>query len=171
MQAAGDLIAVVVELAAGVQHGQDHFRRRLAAFVVIDRNAAPVVDDRDRTVDVDGDVDLIAETSQRFIDRVVDDFVDEVMQTGRTRGADVYRRALADRFEALEDLDLVGAVVRDVLGVAVAVAGERPVIDGLSTGSASVCVSCERSMCSTVLLVPQVKQLAARRGDVRPASA
>jgi hypothetical protein len=32
-------------------------------------------------VDVNGDVDLIAEAGQRLVDRVVDDFVDEMMET------------------------------------------------------------------------------------------
>ena len=90
---------------------------------MVDRNAAAVVDDRDRAVDVNRDVDLIAEAGQRFVDRVVDDFVDEVMQPRRPGRADVHRRALADRLEALEDLDLVGAVV-----VAGAVAGRCPLL-------------------------------------------
>ena len=111
VQTARHLVAVVVELAAGVQHGQHDFGRRLAALVLIDRNAAAVVDDGDRAVDVDRDVDLIAEAGQRLVDRVVDDFVDEVVQPGRPGRPDVHRRPLADGLEAFEDLDLVGAVV------------------------------------------------------------
>ena len=111
MQTARDLVAVVVELAAGVQNGQHDFGRGLAAGVAIDRNAAAVVDDRDRVVDVDLDVDLVAEAGERLVDRVVDDLVHEVMQPRRPGGADVHRGTLADRLEAFEDLDLVGAVV------------------------------------------------------------
>ena len=44
VKAARDLVAVVVELAAGVQHGQRHFRRRPAACMHVGRNAATVVD-------------------------------------------------------------------------------------------------------------------------------
>ena len=128
VQAAGHLVAVVVELAAGVQHGQHDFGRRLAAGVAIDGNAAAVVDDRDRVVDVDRDVDLVAEAGQRLVDRVVDDLVDEVVQPGRAGRPDVHGRALAHGLEALEDLDLVGAVV---VGRAVAV---RPCRAGASSG-------------------------------------
>ena len=131
VQAAGHLVAVVVELAAGVQHGQHDFGRRLAALVEIDRNAAAVVDDRDRAVDVNRDVDLIAEAGQRLVDRVVDDFVDEVMQAGRTGRADVHRGPLADGFETLENLDLVGAVV---------VAGSRRAFPSMSIRSGTVTV-------------------------------
>ena len=101
VQAAGHLVAVVVELAAGVQHGQHDFGRRLAAGVPVDRNAAAVVDDGDRVVDVDRDVDLVAEPGQRLVDRVVDDLVDEMMQTGRAGRPDVHGRPLADGLEAL----------------------------------------------------------------------
>jgi len=56
VQAARHLVAVVVELAAGMQHGEHDFRRRFAALVQIGRDAAAVVDDGDGSVDVDGDV-------------------------------------------------------------------------------------------------------------------
>jgi len=84
MKPAGDLVAVVVELAAGVKDGQHDLRRRLAARVTIDGNAAPVVDDRHRAVDVNRDVDLIAEAGERLVNRVVDYLVDQVMQSSGT---------------------------------------------------------------------------------------
>ena len=71
----------------------------------------PLSIDGDRAVDVDRDVDLIAEAGQRLVDRVVDDLVDQVMQAGGPGRADVHRRPLADGLEPFEDLDLVGAVV------------------------------------------------------------
>ena len=111
VQAAGDLVAVVVEFAAGVQHREHDFGGRTAARVLIGRNAAAVVDDRDRSVDVNRDVDLIAEARQRLVDGVVDDFVDEMVQPRRPGRADVHRGTLTDRLEALEDFYFVGAVI------------------------------------------------------------
>jgi hypothetical protein len=61
-------------------------------------------------VDVNGDVDLIAEAGQRLVDRVVDDFVDEMMQPGRPVDP-MYMAGACAPPRALEDLDLVGAVV------------------------------------------------------------
>ena len=119
VQSAGHLVAVVVELAAGMKHGQRDFGRRLTAAVAIDRDAAAVVDHRDRLVDMDRDVDLIAIAGQRLVYRVVDDFVDEMVQAGGAGRADVHRRTLTDRLEALEDLDLVGAVIVRVRGLPV----------------------------------------------------
>ena len=106
VEAAGDLVAVVVELAAGVQHGEHDFGRRLAVRHVVDGDAAAVVDHRHRVVDVDRDVDLIAEARQRLVDGVVDDFVDQVVQPGRSGRADVHRRPLANGLEPFRTLIL-----------------------------------------------------------------
>ena len=111
VQTTGDLVAVVVELAASVEDGERDLGRGFPTAVKIDRNAAAVVDDGDRVVDVDRNVDLIAEAGQRFVDRVVDDLVDEMMESRRTGRPDVHRRPLPYGLEPLEYLDLVGAVI------------------------------------------------------------
>ena len=125
VQPAGDLVAVVVELAAGVEHRQHHFGRRTAALVEVDRNAAAVVDHGHGVVDVDRDVDLVAVAGERLVYRVVDDLVDEVMQARRSGRADVHRRPLAHGLEAFEDLDFVRAVVVRTRTIPVAVAGRN----------------------------------------------
>jgi hypothetical protein len=132
VQAARDLVAVLVELAAGVQLGERDLGRRALGLVLVvhldaGRDAAAVVGDRDRVVGVDGDDDVVAEAGERFVDRVVDDLEDEVMQAGAVgRVADVHAGALAHRFQALEDLDRAFAVARAV-GVGDAVAQRRAV--------------------------------------------
>ncbi len=79
MQASGNFVGVAVELAAGVQRGHHDLRggNFLAVDVhVIDGNAASIVDYGDGIVEMDGDFDLVGVSGQRFVDRVVDDFVD-----------------------------------------------------------------------------------------------
>jgi hypothetical protein len=116
VQAARDLVAVLVELAAGVQLGQGDLRRRTLGLVLVvhldaGRDAAAVVDDGDGVVGVDGDDDVVAVAGQRLVDRVVDDLEDQVMQTGAIGGvADVHAGALAHRFQPFEDLDAAFAV-------------------------------------------------------------
>ena len=81
MQATRDLVRIRVELTARVQLGQNHLGRGHAFFFVNTHgNAAPVIDDGDRIVDVDGYTNLGAVTGQRFIHRIVHYFVDQVMQ-------------------------------------------------------------------------------------------
>ncbi len=102
MQATGNLVGIVVEFTAGVQHGHDDLGRRAAFLGVdIDRNAAAVVLDRDRAVAVDDDANLAAMAGERFVDRVVDDLENHVMQAGAVIGiADVHARTFAHGIEA-----------------------------------------------------------------------
>ena len=112
VQTAGDLVGVVVELAAGVQHGQDDLGRRFAlGGVHVGRDAAAVVDNGHRAVGVDGDADLVAVAGQGLVDGVVDDLVDQVVQAGAGGGADVHGRPLADGGKSFQDLDIVRAVI------------------------------------------------------------
>ena len=115
MQAAGDLVAVLVELAAGVQFGHHDLRRRPALFVVlldVGGDAAPVVDDRNGVVRMDDDLDVVAVPRQRLVDGVVEHLEYHVMETRAIGGVpDVHAGALANRIEALQDLDACRVVV------------------------------------------------------------
>ena len=111
VQATGDLVGVVVELAARVEDRHDDLERGdLLHGMLAHGDAAAVVHDGDGVVRVDGHGDLGAEPGERLVDGVVNDLVDEVVQAARARRADVHARALAHRLEALEDLDLPSAV-------------------------------------------------------------
>ena len=94
-----------------MKHRHHDFGRRPAAFVLIDRDATAIVDDRDRSVDVNRDRDVAAEPRQRLVDGVVHHLVHEVMKSRRTCRPDVHGRPLPDGLEAFKDLDFVSAVV------------------------------------------------------------
>jgi len=49
-------------------------------------------------------------TGEGFVDGVVHDFVDEVVQTARSGGSDVHSGTLANGLESFEDLDIICAV-------------------------------------------------------------
>ncbi len=118
MQAAGDLVGVLVEFSAGVELGHDDLGRR-DAFALVDagRDAAPVVEHRHRTVGVEGHPHLVGVARQRLVNAVVDDLVDHVVEAGAVVGvADVHAGALAHGVEALQDLDRFGAIVTVALG-------------------------------------------------------
>src|SRR6185295_17172675 len=57
-----------------------------------------------------GDVDAGAVPGHRLVDRVVDDLVDQVVQTRRAGGSDVHAGPLTDRFETLENGDVLGGI-------------------------------------------------------------
>ena len=115
VESAGDLVAIATELAAGVQHGEHDLGGALALVasrrVRIDGDAPPVVLDPAPAVGEQRDDDAVGEAGHRLVDGVVDDLPDEVVQAGQTGRTDVHARALAHRIEALEHLDVLGAVV------------------------------------------------------------
>jgi len=81
-------------------------------------NAAPVVGDGAGPVRVERHRHQRREAGERFVDRVVDDLVDHVMQARAVIGvADIHAGALAHRVEATQDLDAVGAVFGGSVGL------------------------------------------------------
>ena len=117
VQAARDLVGVLLEFSAGMQLGHDDFGGR-NAFVGVDvgGHAAAVVAHGAGAVGVQDHVDAVGEAAQRLVDGVVDDLVDHVMQARAVIGvADIHARPLAHGIEALQHLDAVGAVIVRVL--------------------------------------------------------
>jgi hypothetical protein len=116
VQAARHLVAVLVELAAGVQFGQRDFGGAALGLVLVVHlhaggNAAAVVGDADGVVGMDGDHDVIAVPGQRFVDGVVHHLEHQVVQAGAVaRVADVHAGALAHGFQPFQDLDGTFAV-------------------------------------------------------------
>jgi hypothetical protein len=80
--------------------------------VHVDRDAAAIVFDGHRVVAVDRDDDLVAVSGLCFVDRIVDKLEHHMVEPRAVIGiADVHPRALADRLQALENLDAVGGVI------------------------------------------------------------
>ena len=123
VQAAGHLVATSAELAAGVQGRHDERDRRdLLDRVLVDRDAAAVVDDPDSAVGLQRHLDVGRMAGQRLVDGVVDRLVDQMVQAALTGGADVHAGSLANRLEPFENLD-VARVVRTIFSSAVPFAG------------------------------------------------
>ena len=113
MQTAGDFISPAAEFAARVQHRVDDFQRGPTGLCLnVDRDAASVVLDRDGVALVDRHLDVMAIARQRLVDRVVDDLIDEVVQSGGARRADVHARPLTHSLQPLQYLDLAGVIFR-----------------------------------------------------------
>ena len=109
VQTAGNLVAVLVELAARMEDRQDDFQRAAVLLLVhAGRDAAAVVLHPDGIVLEDGDLDVRAEAGHGLVDTVVDDFIDKMVETSFTDVSDIHGGALADRLETFQDLDTVG---------------------------------------------------------------
>jgi len=84
--------------------------------------AAAVVLDGERAVRMDLDLDVLAVTGEGFVDRIVDDLVDAVVEAGLVRITDIHAGSFAHGLQALEPLD-VGSAVAFVAGVLAAIRG------------------------------------------------
>ena len=110
VQAAGEFIRSVAELAARVQIREHQLDRRHAFGVHLDWNTASVVLDADGAVGVDGDPDVFAIACEMLVDRVIHHFEHTVVQTAFIRLTDIHARPHAHGSEAFQVLDLFGTV-------------------------------------------------------------
>src|SRR3989449_3607925 len=111
VEAAGDAVHLVFELAARVHPRQDKFDTGNAVFrVEVDWNPPAVVGDGHAPVLIQRDLDFLTKAGHGFVDRIVDDFMREVVQAPVVNRPDIHRRPLSDRLEALQNLDLLGVV-------------------------------------------------------------
>ena len=94
MQTTADLIGAVIELAARADFGHDHFERRNAfCFVDADRDTDTIIRNRHDIIVVKRHKNVIASSSQRFINGVVNDFVNQMMKRSCIRSADIHTGA------------------------------------------------------------------------------
>ncbi len=108
VEAAREAVALVRELGAGVQPGEDHLDPgHLLALVEVDRHAAAVVGHREGAVVVQGEDDLVAVAGDGLVGRVVDHLLGEVV---RPVGERVHAGALAHRLQSGQDFDGGGVV-------------------------------------------------------------
>ena len=114
MQPAAPRITLVREFPARVQRGENDLKRRLLVLgVQVDRNAPPVVRNRQRAaILVQRDDDPIAFLGEILVDRVIDNLPEQVMQTADIDPADVHRRPLPHGLQPFQNLDITRAVRR-----------------------------------------------------------
>ena len=85
VQAAGHLVALAAELSTGVKHSENYFGCALslmwAGGVRVDWNASAVVVYSTAAIGKKCDADAITESSHGFVNRVVNNFPNEVVKT------------------------------------------------------------------------------------------
>ena len=112
VQPAGDGVRLAAELAAGVQGGHDGLDAgQPGGGMLVDGDAASVVDDANGAVFVQRDLDGGAEPRHELVHGVVDDFDDEMMQPALVGAADVHARTPPDGLHAFEHLNIGGGVL------------------------------------------------------------
>ena len=114
MQAAGGLIGFLVEFAARMQRGHDDFKRRfLGKFRMrIDRDAAPIVGDGEKTRGLQADIDEGSVAGDGLVHRIVEGFREKMVQRRLVGAANIHARPAADGLQPFEHLDRGSSVGR-----------------------------------------------------------
>ncbi len=107
-----------VELSTGVSTGEHDFQSGLISLVRhrTNRNPATFVEARHAAVQIDLDGNQFAIATECFVDAVVDNFIDQVVQTAWPGVTDVHRRARTNPVNVTECFDLVGTILRSRSG-------------------------------------------------------
>ena len=128
METAGNLVSAAAEFTAGVQDRENNLYCRNARFVVdSNRNASSVIDNRDRVIFVDRYFNVVTEACQCLVHRIIYNLVNQVMQTSGRGGTDIHARPFADRFQTLQNLNLICSVFNAHLYSSILAGIHRPV--------------------------------------------
>jgi hypothetical protein len=112
VQTAGHLVAVLVELTAGVQHGENHFQGAPVLFLVhAGRDASAIILYTDGVVFQDFDIDVRAEAGHGFVNTVVYYFVYQVVKASLSNVTNVHGGTLSYGLQALQDLNATGGIL------------------------------------------------------------
>ena len=115
METARHFVPFAAKLATRVQHRENYFGCAFAfmrtRWVGINRNSAAVVIYATAAIGQQRDADAITKPCHRFVDRVVDDFPNEVVKTSQTSGPDVHAGSFTNGVETFENLNIFRTVI------------------------------------------------------------
>ncbi|KAF5032528.1 hypothetical protein DSECCO2_616350 [anaerobic digester metagenome] len=112
----GNFIAPAAEFTAGMKYRQGHFHGRTAGLGLgIHRDTAAVIPHGDAVIFVNRNVNLGTITGQGFVDAVVDDFINKMMQAANTGITNVHAGTNANCLQPFQYLNLIGIIGRAVV--------------------------------------------------------
>ena len=74
------------------------------------RNSAAIVANRDAIIQMNHHVYFCAVPTHSLIDRIVDDLINQMMQTINRRRADIHSWSFTNGFKPLKDLNIIGGI-------------------------------------------------------------
>ena len=111
MEPSGYGVTAAAELSTRVQYGQNDLDCWfLFNWVHINGNPSTVVAYPYRSLFGDRDIYVVAVAGKSLIDRIVDYFIDQVVQAPGASRTDIHTRSFSDRFKPFEDLDIAGII-------------------------------------------------------------
>ena len=118
VESAGYRISAAAKLSSRVESSQNYLNGgNLLDRVNIDRDSSPVVRHPHPAISEHHHINVIAVPGECFVDRVVDDLIDQVVEPSRPRRTDIHTGSFANSLQSFEDLNIacaVGTFVRSV---------------------------------------------------------
>ena len=111
MKSSRNFVAFAAKFSAGMQYSQNDFDRRFSGLMHVNRNSSTIIDNCNRIVFVNRDIDLFAKSSQSLVNRVVHDFINQMMQTEFRCASDVHTWTKSNCLESFENLNLLSTVI------------------------------------------------------------
>ena len=115
VKTAGHLVSAASEFAARMKFCKYKIYRVSSGLVVDSyRDSSSVVGDSAASVRIDRYFNMSAETCQSFIDRVVHNFIHQMVKSSGGSGSDIHTGSLADRLKSLEHLNIICCICTDL---------------------------------------------------------
>ncbi len=112
VQTAGNFIAAAAEFSSRVQNCENHSHGRDTDLMVdADRDSAPVIGNADDVARKNLDVNFVAVSGHRFVDCIVNNLINEVVQAARPCRANIHSGAFAHGFQPFQNLYLTFIVI------------------------------------------------------------
>ena len=106
MKTSGNFVSGSFKFSTGVKCGHDDLcSGALLDWVLTDWNTTTVIDHGYAAILMDDDGDLLAKAAYSLVYRVIDDFIDKMVQTLGTRSPDIHCWPFSNRIKAFENLD------------------------------------------------------------------
>ncbi len=96
---AGNFISPASEFSAGMENGKYYFNGRNTRFMIdADRNPSSVIYDCNGIIFIDGNVDRITKTCQRFVNGIIYNLIHKMMQSPQRGTSNIHTRPFSYRF-------------------------------------------------------------------------
>ena len=79
-------------------------------MVDTDRNTSSVINNGNGIIRINRNLNRITKARKRFIHRIIYNFINQMVQTSAGGSSDIHTGTFSDRFQSLQNLNLVGAV-------------------------------------------------------------
>ena len=111
MKTSRNLVTFTAKFSACMQLCQNDFNCTFAFFWNdASWDTTTIIDNRARAVCIDDNINLSAVASQCFINRVVHNFLNKVMESVSISRADIHARTLTNRFKPFQNLNFTGVI-------------------------------------------------------------